>query len=118
MSNHDLHVTALHSAYPERALPRIGWLDRLGARAVGPLARRFKVREARSTSLLPMIAEHSRRVYPLTAAAFHEAARDLRMRLRREGLQEPLVAEAFAMVREAAGRTIGQRHYDVQMTGG
>ncbi len=118
MSNQDLHVTALHSAYPERALPRIGWLDRLGARAAGPVARRMKVREGLSSSLLPRISAQSQRLSPLTAAAFREAARDLRIRLRREGLQEALVAEAFAMVREAAGRTIGQRHYDVQMTGG
>ena len=29
-----------------------------------------------------------------------------------------LLVEAFAVVREAAGRTIGQRHYDVQLMGG
>jgi preprotein translocase subunit SecA len=29
-----------------------------------------------------------------------------------------LLIEAFAVVREASGRTIGQRHYDVQMMGG
>ena len=34
-----------------------------------------------------------------------------------EDLNELLV-EAFAVVREAAGRTIGQRHYDVQLMGG
>jgi preprotein translocase subunit SecA len=31
---------------------------------------------------------------------------------------DDLLAEAFAVVREAAVRTIGQRHYDVQMIGG
>ncbi|MFC7402033.1 preprotein translocase subunit SecA [Citricoccus sp. GCM10030269] len=31
---------------------------------------------------------------------------------------ESLLPEAFAAVREAAGRTLGQRHYDVQMMGG
>ncbi|MFQ5774834.1 MAG: preprotein translocase subunit SecA, partial [Kiloniellaceae bacterium] len=34
-----------------------------------------------------------------------------------EGLDELLV-EAFATVREAAKRTLGQRHFDVQLTGG
>ena len=29
-----------------------------------------------------------------------------------------LLPEAFAAVREAAGRTLGQRHYDVQLLGG
>src|SRR5690606_11329123 len=31
---------------------------------------------------------------------------------------EALLPEAFAAVREAAGRTLGQRHYDVQLMGG
>ena len=31
---------------------------------------------------------------------------------------EALLPEAFSVVREAAGRTIGERHYDVQMLGG
>lgn len=34
-----------------------------------------------------------------------------------ESLDE-LLPEAFAVVREAAKRTLGQRHYDVQMMGG
>ncbi|MGE3599807.1 MAG: preprotein translocase subunit SecA, partial [Dehalococcoidia bacterium] len=31
---------------------------------------------------------------------------------------DEILPEAFAMVREAAKRTIGQRHYDVQLVGG
>ena len=31
---------------------------------------------------------------------------------------DDLLPEAFATVREAAKRTLGQRHYDVQMIGG
>ena len=31
---------------------------------------------------------------------------------------DALLAEAYAVVREAAKRTIGQRHYDVQLIGG
>ena len=31
---------------------------------------------------------------------------------------EDLLPEAFATVREAAKRTLGQRHYDVQLVGG
>ena len=32
--------------------------------------------------------------------------------------QEPILPEAFAVVREAARRTLGQRHFDVQLIGG
>src|SRR5262245_56998093 len=45
-------------------------------------------------------------------------AKAMRQRLRRDGFTLPLVGECFAMVREAASRTIGQRHYDAQLMAG
>ncbi len=41
----------------------------------------------------------------------------LRGRLKKESL-DAILPDAFAVVREAAHRTIGQRHYDVQLIGG
>ncbi len=41
----------------------------------------------------------------------------LRKRLKKESL-DAILPDAFAMVREAATRTLGQRHFDVQMIGG
>ncbi|MDB5186184.1 MAG: secA [Candidatus Saccharibacteria bacterium] len=41
----------------------------------------------------------------------------LRTRLEKESLDKVL-PDAFAVVREAASRTLGQRHYDVQLIGG
>jgi preprotein translocase subunit SecA len=48
------------------------------------------------------------------------AAQTLRFRERLEAGEEldALIPEAFATVREAAKRVLGQRHYDVQMIGG
>ena len=39
-------------------------------------------------------------------------------RKRIDGALEPLLSEAFAVVREASRRVLGLRHYDVQMVGG
>src|SRR5262249_49118655 len=39
-------------------------------------------------------------------------------RLRRDGFVPELVAKCFALAREAASRTIGQRHYGVQLMAG
>src|SRR5262249_6215540 len=39
-------------------------------------------------------------------------------RERREDLLQDVLPEVFAMVREAAKRTLGQRHFDVQLIGG
>src|SRR6478672_5783118 len=41
-----------------------------------------------------------------------------RARVKEGTLLEDLTPEAFATVREAAKRTIGQRHFDVQLMGG
>ncbi len=42
----------------------------------------------------------------------------LSARLRRHGLQEQPVAEAFALARELSARLLGKRHYRVQVIGG
>nr|AQS34110.1 hypothetical protein [uncultured bacterium] len=43
---------------------------------------------------------------------------EFRTRLKEGVTLESLIPEAFAAVREAAHRTLGQRHYDVQLMGG
>ena len=45
-------------------------------------------------------------------------AHELRLRARQGDSLNSLLVEAFALVREAAKRTIGQRHFDVQIVGG
>ncbi|HZP41599.1 MAG TPA: preprotein translocase subunit SecA [Candidatus Binatia bacterium] len=55
----------------------------------------------------------------LPDAAFPEKTAELRARLAsEEATLDDLVPEAFALVREAARRTIGLRHFDVQCIGG
>jgi preprotein translocase subunit SecA len=58
------------------------------------------------------------RIKKLSDEEMKQLSRDLR-RQAGEGISlDRLLAEAFALVREAAIRTIGQRHYDVQILGG
>lgn len=46
-----------------------------------------------------------------------EKTKELKERLKKESLDD-ILPEAFALVREAAKRTLDQRHYDVQLIGG
>ena len=48
----------------------------------------------------------------------HASTADLRARLADGATLDDLLPEAFARVREAAKRALGQRHYDVQLMGG
>ncbi|MGZ8667503.1 MAG: preprotein translocase subunit SecA, partial [Solirubrobacterales bacterium] len=54
----------------------------------------------------------------LEDSELREEADALRERARDGEALEGLLPEAFALTREAARRTIGQRHYDVQLVGG
>ena len=49
--------TALHSAYPERYVPKEGWLDRHATRLVDPLLRRLRVRQCARTTVVAHVAE-------------------------------------------------------------
>lgn len=54
----------------------------------------------------------------LSEASFDEAVDALRRKLLLVGLDEKLLPRGFALVREAARRTLGTPHYDVQLFGG
>ncbi|MDQ5971875.1 MAG: preprotein translocase subunit SecA [Patescibacteria group bacterium] len=53
----------------------------------------------------------------MTDAQLKEQTAKLKKRLKKESL-DAILPDAFALVREAASRTIGQRHFDVQLIGG
>jgi len=69
----------------------------------------------------PLVAAINK-LEPEVAALSDEALRarteDFRARVRAGTTLDDLIPEAFATVREAAKRTLGQRHFDVQMVGG
>ena len=54
----------------------------------------------------------------LTDAELRAKTDDFKARLKDGGSLDELLPEAYAVVREAAKRTIGQRHFDVQLMGG
>ncbi|NKB56064.1 MAG: preprotein translocase subunit SecA [Alphaproteobacteria bacterium] len=54
---------------------------------------------------------------PLDDAALRQRTDQLRQRLADGETLEDVLIDAFATVREAAKRTLGQRHYDVQLLG-
>ncbi|MBR6007239.1 MAG: preprotein translocase subunit SecA, partial [Clostridia bacterium] len=57
-------------------------------------------------------------IQKLTNEQLRHKTAEFRERLKKGETLDDLLPEAFAVVREAAVRTIGQRHYDVQLIGG
>jgi preprotein translocase subunit SecA len=64
------------------------------------------------------INEIEREMELLEDGELREEADKLRARAREGAALDDLLPEAFALTREAARRSIGQRHYDVQLIGG
>ena len=54
----------------------------------------------------------------LSDEALYAKTNEFRLRLAKGEILDDILPEAFAVVREASKRTIGLRHYDVQLIGG
>ena len=90
----------------------LGWVNRLlGGR---PWERELK----RVQPLVEEIADFEEELQELNDDELRDKTTELRGRLLAGEELDSLLTEAFAVVREAARRVIGMRHYDVQMIGG
>ena len=67
--------------------------------------------------IVEKINSFEERMKTLTPAGFPEMTARLKERLAKGESLEELLPEAFALVREAARRTVGMRPYDVQLLG-
>lgn len=104
--------------YPERALPHVGKMEEWAGRAIGPVARRTRSTVFRRGDWCRRVAAAGPTYEKMSDDELRQAASHLRPTLIRKGFRRHLVANVFAIVREAAGRTLGQRHFDVQLLGG
>jgi preprotein translocase subunit SecA len=104
--------------YPEQAVARPGWLDKTADAIAAPLARRMRARGAAATDIANLVAREQEPLRNATLDDIGRGASELRIALRRDGLTETRVAQCFALVRAAAERTLGMRHFDCQLAGG
>jgi preprotein translocase subunit SecA len=103
-------------------------LEELGERSGGVLRRLFRSRNARLLDRYREVVARVNALEPTAQALTQEQmrAKTAAWRERLKGLAreeqarilEEILPEAFALVREASRRTIGLRHFDVQLIGG
>ena len=104
--------------YPQREHPQEGKLESAVSRAIGFVHQQTNKRNVRYERVVRLINQQGRDIDAMSDARIEETVADLRSRLGKEGFKEELVARAFAVVRELAYRTLGMRHFDVQLIGG
>jgi preprotein translocase subunit SecA len=92
------------------------------AKATDMVTRALRVGEGRKLKTYERRARAINEIEPemelLEDHELREEADKLRARARDGASLDDLLPEAFALTREAARRTLGQRHYDVQLIGG
>jgi preprotein translocase subunit SecA len=102
-------------AYPERTLAAESIFQRMVVAAEATLvAQATRWRARRLASIVPLVAQAGESVAALEDAELAGAARSVGAALRRERHWPALlVAQCFAIIREASLRCLGHRHYDV-----
>ncbi|HUL22561.1 MAG TPA: preprotein translocase subunit SecA [Thermodesulfobacteriota bacterium] len=68
--------------------------------------------------LVDKINQLEAKIHPLADDRLQAKTSELKERIERGESTDAILPEAFAVVREAAKRTLGERHYDVQLIGG
>ncbi len=105
-------------AYPEHHAADSGWLDVLFAQISGYAGARLKWQDRRLLAFARNVESAGVSLSGLDETDFRRRIDAIRKVLRRDGLSKKHLAMAFAIVREAATRTLGIRHYDVQLMAG
>src|SRR5512139_3623665 len=57
-------------------------------------------------------------ILKLSDAQLQAKTAEFKVKIKQGATLDDILAEAFAVVREAARRTVGMRHFDVQLVGG
>ena len=104
--------------YPQREDFRENGLDRFIGAAVAyvrPMVQSLRPGNVRFVDGVNLLTDE---MAGLSELELRIRISKLRKRLYGEGLNDELVALAFAIIRETASRRLSMRHYDVQLTGG
>jgi preprotein translocase subunit SecA len=104
--------------YPERDPACRNAFDATLHNTLGLLRRCSLNHTRRAGQFVTRVNAASAGLQNLSAGRFRQRVNELRRQLARAGLDEARAVECFALVREAAWRALGQRHYDTQILGG
>jgi preprotein translocase subunit SecA len=104
--------------YPERDHTCRNAFDATLYNALGAVRRWSLNHTRRADRFVAAVNDASAGLQQLSDGHFRQRVDELRQQLARAGLDEQSAVACFALVREAAWRTLGQRHYDTQILGG
>ncbi|MFC3152775.1 preprotein translocase subunit SecA [Litoribrevibacter euphylliae] len=117
-SNLDRFRPASRAARAERKEIKRDGLNLWGWQWFGRVSNLWKCRLYPFRRFVPKVHAEAEALTSLSDQQLKARIAELRRLLRSEGFTDPVVAKAFALIREASGRTLGMRHFDSQIIGG
>lgn len=105
-------------SYPQKKENRDSYLEQRLALFFERLQKRFQRKTYRQQYIASQVKRYQQALQDSSEQELTDNIQKLRYRLQKEGLKKHLIIEAFAVIRETAGRTLGKRHFDGQLYGG
>jgi preprotein translocase subunit SecA len=112
------HPPANRSYRPEKKERRSNAVEKVVLSLTGGVTRFVQTHTVRPGRIIPLVSACGPAMSAMKDQEIKDAGRQLGLKIRRQGFRDELVAQSFALIREAAWRTLGLRHFDTQIMGG
>jgi preprotein translocase subunit SecA len=118
MSNSLFRPGMRFGIYPQRTESDLTEFEHNATVLFDKIRQKFSKNRFDQNDLVKKVEQHGEILRMCSEEALTLSILDLRGKLVRYGLTDELTAQAFATIRETAGRILGKRHFDVQLWGG
>ena len=118
MSELQLRPGIMFGSYPRKQESGLSDLEQALSRFFEQLKTRMSRRIYSQGYIVRQVNKHQHVLGECSEEELSHIIEELRDQLHRKGLQKPLIIKTFAVIREIATRTLGKRHFDVQLFGG
>ena len=105
-------------SYPQKQESALSDFEKKAANLFDRLRFRFTRRQFNQSNIVKKIDYYGMALKSCDEPTLTKSIAGLREKLIRHGLTEDLMVQAFAVIREAADRTLHRRHFDEQLFGG
>lgn len=108
----------LQGLYPEKTSRQVNFLDNALLRAGNFANQTFKHNQKSLSSIAVKIKIQGEQFEKLNDSELQSHIKKIKSDLHLKGFEDDTMIDAFAMIREIAGRHLSMRHFDVQLIGG
>ena len=105
-------------AYPQKQDSELSGFEQAAAVFFEKFRRKLTGKRFEQNKIINNIDQHEAGLKKCSEEALTLTIFHLREKLMRHGLTDDIISESFAIIREAADRTLGKRHFGAQLFGG